>query len=247
MSGTAVVVPFYNEAQRLDAPSFAAFLARDPDARLVLVDDGSTDDTRKLLEAFAAEHPGRVEVLPLDANRGEAEAVRLGMLRAFDGAPAYAGFWDGDLSTPLDQVPEFRAVLEKHPEIQLVTGARVQLLGRAIHRSPLRHYLGRLAATLIALVLRIPVYDTQCGAKLLRGGTESAALFAEPFVTRWLFDVELIARLGRRRVATGGAAYAIHEFPLPSWRAVPGSKIRAKDYVSGIGDLVRIAVRYGLR
>jgi dolichyl-phosphate beta-glucosyltransferase len=247
VSGTAVVVPFHDEAQRLDLPSFAAFLARDPDARLVLVDDGSTDDTRKLLDAFAAEHPGRVEVVPLDVNRGEAEAVRLGMLRAFDGAPAYAGFWDGDLSTPLDQVPEFRAVLEKHPEIQLVTGARVPLLGRAIHRSPLRHYLGRLAATLISLVLRIPVYDTQCGAKLLRGGPESAALFAEPFLARRLFDVELIARLGKRRIATGGAAYAIHEFPLPSWREVPGSKIRAKDYLRGMGDLVRIALRYGLR
>ena len=115
-----------------------------------------------------------------------------------------------------------------------------------IHRSPLRHYLGRLAATAIAFVLRIPVYDTQCGAKLLRGGPESAALFAEPFLTRWLFDVELIARLGRRRAATGGAAYAIHEFPLPAWRDVPGSKIRAKDYLRGIGDLARIAVRYGL-
>jgi glycosyltransferase involved in cell wall biosynthesis len=247
VSGTALVIPCYNEARRLDAPSFAAFLARDPDVRLVLVDDGSTDDTRKLLEAFAAEHPGRAEVLGLDVNRGKAEAVRLGMLRAFDGAPAYAGFWDGDLSTPLEQVPEFRAVLAAQPEIQLVTGARVQLLGRSIHRSPLRHYLGRLAATAIALVLRIPVYDTQCGAKLLRGGPESAALFAEPFVTRWLFDVELIARLGRRRVATGGAAYAIHEFPLAEWRDVPGSKIRPKDYVRGIRDLARIALRYGWR
>jgi len=161
VSGTAVVVPFYDEAQRLDAAAFSAFLARDPGARLVLVDDGSTDDTRKLLEAFAAAHPGRAEVLGLDANRGKAEAVRLGMLRAFDGAPAYAGFWDADLSTPLDQVPEFRALLEQNPEIQLVTGARVPLLGRSIHRSPLRHLLGRISATAIALVLRIPVYDTQ--------------------------------------------------------------------------------------
>jgi glycosyltransferase involved in cell wall biosynthesis len=247
VSGTALVVPFYNEASRLDAPAFAAFLARDPGARLVLVDDGSTDDTRKRLEAFAAEHPGRAEVLPLDPNRGKAEAVRLGMLRAFDGAPAYAGYWDGDLSTPLDQVPEFRAVLEKHPEIQLVTGARVSLLGRSIHRSALRRFVGRLAATAIALVLRIPMYDALCGAKLLRGGTESAALFAEPFVTRRLFDVELIARLGKRRIATGGAAYAVYELPLPAWRAMSASKTRARNFLRGIGDLVRIAVRYGLR
>ena len=247
MNGTTIVVPFYNEAKRLDAPSFTDFLARDPDARLVLVDDGSTDDTRKLLEAFAAEHPGRAEVLPLGTNRGKAEAVRLGMLRAFDGEPRYAGFWDGDLSTPLEQVAPFRAVLESRPSRAGSPGARVQLLGREIHRSPLRHYMGRLAATAIAQVLRIRVYDTQCGAKLLRGGVDSAALFAEPFLTRWLFDVELIARLGQRRESTGGAAYAIYELPLPAWRDVPGSKVKAKDYLRGIGDLARIAVRYGLR
>ena len=247
VNGTIVVVPFYNEAERLDAPSFAEFLARDPEARLVLVDDGSTDATRELLEAFAREHPGRADVLPLGTNRGKAEAVRLGMLRAFDAGPAYAGFWDGDLSTPLDQVAPFRAVLEARPAIQLVTGARVRLLGREIRRSRARHYVGRLAATVISAALRIEVYDTQCGAKLLRGGPDSAALFAEPFLTRRLFDVELIARLGRRRTAEGGAAYAIYEVPLPEWRDVPGSKVKLRDYLRGMGDLARIVLRYGLR
>jgi hypothetical protein len=96
-------------------------------------------------------------------------------------------------------------------------------------------------------VLRLPVYDTQCGAKLFRGGPDSAALFAEPFQTRWLFDVELIARLGKRRADAGGAARAIYEVPLPEWRDVPGSKVKPKDYLRGLGDLARIALRYGRR
>jgi dolichyl-phosphate beta-glucosyltransferase len=244
VSETVLVVPFYNEALRFEAARFDAFLAGDPDVRLVAVDDGSTDETRTLLEAFAARHAGRAEVLALEANRGKAEAVRLGMLRAFDSAPAFVGFWDGDLSTPLDQVVAFRAKLDERPELQMVQGARVQLLGRKIHRKPARHYVGRFAATLISQVLRMPVYDTQCGAKLFRGNTESAALFAEPFLTRWLFDVEIIARLAKRRGGPELAAAAIYELPLPEWEDVPGSKVKPLDFARSMGDLVRIVLRY---
>jgi hypothetical protein len=122
----------------------------------------------------------------------------------------------------------------------------VQLLGRSIRRSSLRHYLGRLFATLASETLGLPIYDTQCGAKLFRAGPETRVLFAETFLTRWLFDVELVARLiestGERGHAR--ALEAIYELPLESWHDVGASKVRPLDFLRSGLDLLRIRRRY---
>ena len=243
MAGTRVVVPFYNEARRLALGPFDAFLRAVPDAGLVLVDDGSTDETRSLLESFVAAHPGRAELVGLPANRGKGEAVRLGVQRAIEGHPDFFGYWDADLSAPLELVSELLAIFEARPELEIVQGARVQLLGREIERSTLRHYVGRAGATAIATSLGLRVYDTQCGAKLFRATPGVRALFDEPFFARWLFDVEILARLVRARGAAG-AARAVYEHPLSVWRDVPGSKVRPLDYLAAARDLLRIRRRY---
>ena len=138
-------------------------------------------------------------MLNLPANAGKAEAVRAGVLRALELEPDSAGYWDADLATPLDAIPHFLRVFEERPQIELVMGARVHLLGRHIERNPLRHYLGRVAATLIALTLKLRVYDTQCGAKLFRTTPVMREVFAAPFASSWAFDVEVLARLVRAR------------------------------------------------
>ena len=171
--------------------------------------------------------------------------MRLGVLRACGQGVAYVGFWDADLATPLGAVLDFRRLLVERPELETVIGARVKLLGRNIERNARRHYVGRLAATAIALTLGLAVYDTQCGAKLFRATRELRESFEEPFVSRWLFDVEILAR--RIRAADGRSAdltRTIYEYPLLEWVDVEGSKVRARDYLRAALDLVRIRRRY---
>jgi glycosyltransferase involved in cell wall biosynthesis len=237
---TVVVVPCFDEARRLDLARFEAFLRDAPDVGLVLVDDGSRDGTAERLRQLAARFPERVEVLALPVNRGKAEAVRLGVLRALARGPACFGYWDADLSTPLAAIGELRGVLRARPELALAQGARVELLGHRIERRALRHHVGRVGAAAIAGVLGLGVYDTQCGAKLFRATEDTRALFEEPFASRWLFDVELLARWIKRRGGAARLAGVLHEHPLSEWRHVPGSKIRPRDYLVAARDLLRI-------
>ena len=188
---------------------------------------------------------GRVAIVELPANLGKAEAVRAGVLRAFERQPAYVGFWDADLATPLPAILEFRSLLDAQRKLEMVFGARVVLLGRRIERWPLRHYLGRVAATAISLVLGLRVYDTQCGAKLFRATPSVRALFEEPFASRWLFDVEILARFIRSlRGDRDAAKDAIYEYPLAEWMDVAGSSLTPADYGRAAVDLLRIWRRY---
>src|SRR5262249_60682489 len=102
------------------------------------------------------------------------------------------------------------------------------LPGRSPHRRPPRHSLGRLFATTASTALGLAIYDTQCGAKLFRATPEVMALFAEPFATRWIFDVELLGRLvhARRGRPLPQPDRVISEFPLMAWPAVAGSDVR---------------------
>jgi len=168
------------------------------------------------------------------------------MNAAFDGGADYAGYWDADLATPLDEILRFREILDASPELDVLFGSRVMLLGRRIERRSTRHYLGRVGATAISMTLGLPVYDTQCGAKLFRVTPGCRELFAERFVTRWVFDVEIIARMIRahRRGDGPDPAAAIREVPLRAWRDVAGSKVRAMDFVWSMIELLRIRSSY---
>jgi dolichyl-phosphate beta-glucosyltransferase len=240
-----IVVPCYNEAARLDLAAFLAHSVRHGD-EFLLVDDGSTDGTGVLLDEFCALHAESLRVLHLAKNHGKAEAVRLGMLRALASGSDYVGYWDADLATPLAAIGQFRTYLDEHPQVEALLGARVRLLGRTIDRRPLRHCLGRLFATAAAWVLDLPVYDTQCGAKLFRPTARVKAAFAEPFTTNWIFDVELLARLLATLPVdeTVAAEELIHELPLDEWRDVAGSKVKATDFLRAAGQLVQIYRRY---
>ena len=239
---TTRVVPCYDEAARLDPGAFARFLASREDARLVFVNDGSRDGTGAVLDGVHGSASDRVDVVTLDRNVGKAEAVRCGIRRALETKVDFVGYWDADLSTPLEVSTPFAEVLRSDPSLDTVMGSRVQMLGRRIERLSSRHYAGRVFATAAALALQIPVYDTQCGAKLFRASERLARVFETPFLARWAFDVEIIARFGAltARYEPTPLCEAVYEFPLTEWRHAAGSKVRATDFLRALGDLARI-------
>jgi glycosyltransferase involved in cell wall biosynthesis len=235
----ALVVPCYNEAARLDPQAFLDFLATHPGVRLVMVDDGSVDGTAEVLERLRAGAPAAVRTIRHAANRGKGEAVRAGILAAIAEHPAVVGFFDADLSTPLRAVDDFLAVLRARPDVEFILGSRVLLMGRDVRRKATRHYLGRVFATAVSHALDLPVYDTQCGAKMLRVNALTATLFAAPFRSRWIFDVELIARYLRLPVEPGEhpRRERLYELVLPAWHDKPGSKLRWYDFARAMVDL----------
>jgi dolichyl-phosphate beta-glucosyltransferase len=235
-----IVVPCFDEAERLDAPAFEDYLRARPEVGFIFVNDGSRDDTLGMLRALEARAGARARVLDQQPNRGKAEAVRIGMLNALGDGAAYAGFLDADLATPLAALDELAEVLDTNPAIEIVFGARVALLGRQIERSALRHYSGRMFAAAASLVLALPIYDTQCGAKLFRASPAMRELFASPFGSRWIFDVEILARyLTQNRQKDG-----IYELPLKRWVDTGHSHVRFVDYLRAVGEMASIFRRY---
>jgi dolichyl-phosphate beta-glucosyltransferase len=224
---TALVIPCHDEAARLDVDALHAFAEARPWLHLWLVDDGSRDGTPSVLAELAARAPERFSVLAIPSNVGKGEAVRQGMLRALDEAPELVGFWDADLATPLAALERFLHAFDERPSLEILIGSRVQLLGRHIERNPARHYLGRVAATFVSRMLGIAVYDTQCGAKLFRATPRLREILSQPFLSRWIFDVELLARWMRAAGAreTWEVGERVRELPLEVWRDVPGSRI----------------------
>lgn len=246
MASARIVVPCYNEEKRLDRARFREFTSSPHSIAFLLVNDGSTDRTLQLLESLKISDPTKFSVLNLHKNCGKAEAVRQGFLSAIESQPDYVGFWDADLATPLDAIDDFVDLAECRPQLELVLGSRVKLLGRRIERRRNRHYLGRLFATAVSLVLALEVYDTQCGAKLFRVTPSLQSFFEQPFYSRWIFDVEILARLiqERRGQPLPQPEQIIYELPLKVWRDIPGSKLKSRDFVRAAWELYQIRQRY---
>lgn len=234
----AIVVPCFNEATRLPVDRFVSF-ADEGAARFIFCDDGSTDATGAVLEELVARADGRAEIITLPQNRGKAEAVRTGLLRAIETGADVVGYFDADLATPLEEIPRMAAYFDD-PDVLAVTGARVQLHGLEIDRRPLRHYAGRMFATAAAVALGASYYDTQCGAKLFRRCRVLEEAISEPFHSAWLFDVELLGRLMIGAEATSGPA-VLREHPVATWRDVAGSKLRASVFARAPFELMRVS------
>src|SRR6185295_18030478 len=103
------------------------------------------------------------------------------------------------------------------------------------------HYIGLLFATVVSQLLDLRVYDTQCGAKLLRATPQMLAVFSRPFQLRWCFDVELLARLlGLQERSEFDVYRQCVELPLQSWRDVGGSKLGPGQFPKIARELLRL-------
>jgi len=239
-------VPCYNEAHRLPSEKFIEFVHEGRDIDFLFVNDGSTDNTLELLERLRRVCGPAVGVLDKRRNGGKAEAVRDGMVRAIElGRSGFVGFWDADLATPLSAISSLCQELIDEPRLQMVFGSRVRLLGRHVQRRAIRHYLGRVFATVVSLVLRLPIYDTQCGAKIFRVSPQLSQVLRRPFISRWVFDVEILARF---IALNHGDTHLLHdsifEYPLERWEDVAGSKVKPGDFVLAFVDTFRIYSKY---
>ena len=234
-------IPCYNEAERLPAGKILDFLAKNPDISVCLINDGSTDTTAKIIDDTAAKNPSRVSAIHLEKNCGKAEAIRRGMLSHLP-ANTYEwyGYWDADLATPLEEIDHMLSHASENTKVLMCS--RVMRLGSKINRHLHRHILGRIMATLISNVLNLQVYDTQCGAKLIRN-TEIEPVFAEKFITEWLFDVEIIARLQKKYPNQHADRY-IYEVPVLRWDDVPGSKVKFRHMFQSLAGIIRIYFKY---
>jgi glycosyltransferase involved in cell wall biosynthesis len=232
MTICTIVIPCYNEERRLSNAAVTE-LADLADCRVLLVDDGSTDGTLALLHSIAA-GDARVGVHRMPRNSGKSEAVRQGLLAAVAEGARRVGFTDADFATPPAEMA--RLAHRAHDDrLEVVIGSRVGLLGHRIARRNMRHYTGRLFATLSSLVLGFGVYDTQCGAKVFAVGDALEHALGSPFVGRWSFDVELLGRLAAHSGTDG-----FLEVPLVEWHEVDGSKLGLLGSVKATWELARV-------
>ncbi|MCB9764727.1 MAG: glycosyltransferase family 2 protein [Alphaproteobacteria bacterium] len=182
-----MVVPAYNEEPRLPdtLPTMLDFLRYRPYGwELRVVDDGSEDGTREVVQAFAAEHPQ--VVLQAEPHRGKGGAVRAGMLAS---EAEYRFICDADLSMPVEQIERF--LPPRRGPYEVAIASREIQGARRIGEPPSRHLMGRVFNRLVQSLIIPGIEDTQCGFKMFTGEAADA-LFPRQTIDGWAFDVEIL-------------------------------------------------------
>ncbi|MEU3602101.1 dolichyl-phosphate beta-glucosyltransferase [Streptomyces sp. NPDC006798] len=233
----SIVVPAYNESGRL-LPTLRAIRdhldsdsGTDPGRRgsweLIVVDDGSTDDTADIARAAAGDDP-RIHLVTAPVNRGKGHALRLGVLASYGRRVLVT---DADLATPIEELDQLDRLLDEG-NADAVIGSRALPDSRIdVHQWRGREWLGRAGNLLIRLIAVPGLRDTQCGFKLFDGDRARAA-FAASRLDGWAIDVEILRHFRRN-------GWPVLEAPV-RWSHRTGSKVRPLDYGRVLGELVRL-------
>lgn len=242
-----IVIPCYNESKRLNVEVYKTFLKVTKKHEVCFVNDGSTDDTLEILDYLKrSANSNNVYIYNMTENRGKAEAVRQGCQFLFEYTDvASIGFLDADLSTSFDDYDDLCKTMESsRGRLKMVFGSR-NLQKKGINRNPFRNMLSVFIRTIISLIIKLKIADTQCGAKVFSREVIPLA-FKKSFVSKWLFDVEIILRL-KKRLGVRKLMVAFQEQALRSWVHVSDSKLGAKDSLMIPISLFEIWSQYELK
>ncbi len=236
-----IVIPCYNESDFFLHSSYKSFLQNFKDTLICFVNDGSTDKTNECISSLKNEFPKNVEIINHEVNQGKATAVKTG----FNYCNAsfnfnFIAYLDADLAVSLDECYSLTSNFKNN--IDFVFGSRVLRIGAKIIRKNYRHYIGRIIATLISYILSLKVYDSQCGCKIFKKDL-SEKIFVEPFISKWLFDVEIFFRI----LNFYGKELALKkmlEIPLKEWIDRGDSKVKFTYFFKLWFDLLKIKKAY---
>jgi dolichyl-phosphate beta-glucosyltransferase len=240
-----IIIPCYNEYNRIPKDKFIHFLNNNNDVKLVFSNDGSTDNTIHALRKIQYFAKDRVFIHSLKTNKGKAKAVREGVLFCFQNDFKYTkiAYLDADLATSLEECVAISNTI--NGTIIFAFGSRISKIDNTITRKLYRHLTGRFIATIISHILGIRVYDTQCGCKVLNGNL-AEKVFKEEFKSKWLFDVEIFYRIiqlyGREKMKS-----ICKEVPLKCWTNSGNSKVKFTYFFKLWFDIIVLRRKYAER
>lgn len=240
MKKAIFIIPFFNEETRIDIFEYKLAFNEYQSIDFLLIDDGSKDSTSTILMDFEKDFDN-VSTLLLVNNVGKAEAIRKGVLSINENDYEYLGYLDADLATPISEMIRLVDFSVENNKFDFIMGSRIKLIGNEVSRSMKRHYFGRVFATIISqFILKTPIYDTQCGAKIIKSKL-AQSLFEKPFLTKWLFDVELLLRF---KAIDSKYIYKTREFPLNIWVEKGDSKIKFTDLLLVPYQIFKLYISY---
>jgi glycosyltransferase involved in cell wall biosynthesis len=232
----SVVIPAFNESRNLPFTLAGIGLFLDsPGAafEVVVVDDGSADDTAEVARAASVAAGGSVRVLRHGANRGKGAAVRTGVLASRGDVvivtDADANYLTGSAGTYLDALRAGADVVLASRAHRRSTWQVTPLSARYVHR---RRAMGRVFNALVRGIVGLPLGDTQAGLKFFRGDA-ARGLFRDIVLDGYVYDVEMLCRARRRKMKTV-------ELPLVYRVATPESRIARLDPCRMALDLLRV-------
>lgn len=212
----SLVIPCYRESERL--PKFLESLLKtfkgSKSVDFLVVDDGTPLAEFEILKQkinHLLSNP-QIQLLRYETNVGKGGAIQFGLKVAKGN---YFGFVDADGATPAEEVFRTWNHINLHPEIDLLAGSRIIMMGRNVKKSFYRHVTNRIFSFYFSFIFRIQMYDPQCGCKIFK---KSAYLQVIHKISdlRWLWDTQLLVLLIRN-------GFKIVEIPL-DWQDIPGSK-----------------------
>ena len=233
MQKIALIIPCYNESERLSSAFYFSLLDFLPELSFFLINDRSNDHTLQKLSEMKLRYPERINIISLSKRSGKAEAVRQGILASlkmnqFD----YIGFKDADFSVSVEELIRLYKILLISKK-SCIVGSRIRKIGSQINRNEWRHFGGRVVGTIAGFITHLEVYDTQCGVKIFNRELADQ-IFSEPFKTKWLFDIEIFSRI--KTIYKNLFDVCIEE-PLRRWDEVKGSKLKWFSFLRIIREL----------